>query len=154
MRIKITLPSGATCFVRALTGQDFVLHGIDIPLLYGAEKRSNGKPTKKEIEGGVQWVRIALLAACSPLTLPDSSRLRIVDKDLDLCTDGEISIGELSDRDVGFIFDRVVELSGAGKEDAAKAATFPAETTGAAVDRSTGVEIQPAAYGVIVTAAG
>ena len=128
-RRKITLPSGGTCVVRGLTGEDFLLVEADIPCIYSPgstkPKRTTDKPSDDQIRAGLQFARVALLRGSSPITWPEGRR-RIVEKDLDVCGADEITIGELKQADAQAICDAVIQLSGAGKEAADAARTFPA----------------------------
>jgi len=131
-RQKLTLPSGATCVVRKLSAADFALHTGDVPVFNSgaASPAREGEPDPKAIVQGVHYIRLALLCSCSPLSMPDGRRLRIVDKELDQLKDGEITIGEMDDSDVNAIFDAVAELSGVMRKEAANgsaAKPFPAE---------------------------
>jgi hypothetical protein len=128
-RRKLTLPSGGTCVVRGLTGEDFLLVEAEIPCLYSPGTSKPRRPTEKtkehDIHAGLQFARVALLRGSSPITWP-AGRRRIVEKDLDLCGNDEITIGELKQEDAQAICDAVIQLSGAGKEAADAARTFPA----------------------------
>lgn len=130
-RQKLNLPSGATCVVRKLSAADFALHTGDIPIFNnGADKPvKDGPPDARAIAQGVQYVKLALLCACSPITLADGRRLRIVDKELDQLREGEITIGEMDDADAQAVFNAVAELSGVMRKEAAPSAAkpFPAE---------------------------
>jgi hypothetical protein len=132
-RKKITLPSGATCVVRKVSAGDLAIHLGDVPTFDGTPSAA-GAPSNADIARGVEYMRIAVLVCCSPLTMPDGKRLRVVDKDLDKLTDGEIAIGELSDADAQCIFDSVAEISGIRKEAAESSAKpFPEEQESPAV---------------------
>ena len=123
-RKKITLPSGGTCVVRKVSAADLAVHTGDIPVIDGSHHPVSAEPSKADVARGVQYLRIATLVCCSPLTMPDGRRLRVVDRDLDKLLDGELAIGELDDADAQFIFDQVAELSGFRKEVAESAKPF------------------------------
>lgn len=130
-REKLTLPSGATCVVRKLCAADFALHTGEVPVFNedAATPARAGEPDAKAIAQGVHYARMALLCACSPLSMPDGRRLRIVDKELDQLRDGEITIGEMDDVDAQAVFNAVAELSGVMRKEAVNGAAkpFPAE---------------------------
>jgi len=124
MRKTITLPSGGTVTVRGLKASDFIIHGNEIPTL--GNEPSKREPSTKQVQDGVRAMKVALLSCCSPITF-EGVRRRIVEKELDVCTDAEISIEELSDDDAVTIWNTAIELSGLGKEAGALPATFPKE---------------------------
>ena len=132
-RKKLTLPSGAKVVIRPMCGFDFVQSGSkQIPLLFEIEKeRKTGKQrtelSEQEIEFHALTARIALTRCCSPITKPDGTRWKIVDKELDELADGELCIGEISDADAAMIITEVGNLSQMTKEAAEKAKPFPVE---------------------------
>lgn len=135
-RKKITLPSGATCVIRKLAAKDLATYCGDVPVfapeLTGRTPKAEAPADPKLVAQGVAYMTVALLCCCSPLTLEDGRKLKIVEKPLDEAADSEITIGELDDADAKAIFDGVVELSGivvpeSGKEAAKAAVPFPAE---------------------------
>jgi hypothetical protein len=157
-RKKITLPGGATCVVRRITGNDFAMTEGEIPI--PADVADNPKSpedairkAKRQVENGVRFLRVALLCCCSPLTFPDGSRRKIVDRELDQIGEQEITIGELSDADAKAIGDEVIELTGIGKEAAQAARPFPAEQAATGDPGPGGQEVRPASVGPAAAAA-
>lgn len=136
-RKAITLPSGSKCVVRRMSAADLAINTGDIPVVTSDEPREGQKSmnpiperegeAKAEMKRNVNYMRIAVLNCCSPITTKDGKRLRIVDKPLDMLRDDEIVVDELPDNDALAIYKEVASLSGMGKEDAAVAATFPEE---------------------------
>ena len=131
-RRKLTLPSGAHCTVRKLSGFDFTELGtipeaIEAPANVRKPAHS-AKANSESVRFGVNCLKLALCKACSVLTFPDGSKLKIVDKEIDddLAPE-EITLHELSDADAQAIFLAVRELSGLTKEASDKAQPFPAE---------------------------
>lgn len=150
MRKQITLPSGGTCVVRGMRAGDFARLGEDIPTIYG--KQIKGEATPSQVKAGVRVMTVALLTCCSPVIM-DGKRLRIVDKDLDLVAEGEISIEELSDADGLTIVNAVCEMSGIGKEVSGNPKTFQ-EQENVPADGHDGEALPQEAVGTVEAVAG
>ena len=117
--------------------------GRDIPIAYGADSNSKQRNGDRDVTAGVRLMRVALLSACSPITMPDGRRVRIVDKDLDLCTVCEMNLEELSNPDAEAIFNAIIDISGFGKETAPAVQTFPQEQKDAGDAGSAGATLSP-----------
>lgn len=128
MRKQITLPSGATCVVRKLSRMDFV--GEDrlpqaFPASVAAPEPDQPLPPEA-IDFAAKLGRIALTKACGAIVKPDGTRVRIVSKHLADCSDAEITVEEMDDRDADAIINAVSELTGMTREAGREAAPFPA----------------------------
>jgi len=121
-RKAIKLPSGASCVIRKLCGMDF-LNSKEIPQVFGEPSKES--KSAAAVERGVAISRLALTRACSPLTMPDKRRLKIVEKELDELKPGEIAVEEMSDEDANAIITGVLELTNMTREAATTIAPFP-----------------------------
>lgn len=137
-RKSLTLPSGATTVVRKLSRMDF-LDQDRFPVAYlvsSAQKASGaqeGGYTEEQAKFAARIGCVCLLKACGRLRYPDGKVVTIVNKQFDECTDNEVTIEELDDRDAEVIIREVTKLSAITKEDAAEAATFPEQPQGTGV---------------------
>jgi hypothetical protein len=127
----LTLPSGATCQIRALAAMDFLGSNASIPSTI-IEGKLKGK-TAEEVapllgEKELAWygtlVRVAILKACGAI-MDGGRRFKIVDKAHYECGPGEITIEDLEQADADMIFREVSALSNLGKEAAEAAGNFP-----------------------------
>ena len=146
-RRSITLPGGGKCVVRRLTANDFAITEGEIPIFNepAIGRETKGEPTKRQIERGVRFLRVILLCCVSPITMPDGSRVKITDKELDQASEKELTIGEMTDDDARAILDVVTELSGLGKEAADAASPFPEEQENNGHAGRVGEEVQSTA---------
>jgi hypothetical protein len=153
VRKKLNLPSGATVVIRPLKGMDYTQAGAKhIPVVLEARKRvrerSKGKAeaenTDEDFNFSALTVLLSLTRATSPITFPDGSRFKIVDKELDELGNGEISIGDLDDADVATIISEVTKLTGGGEEAAIKASPFPDQRTGDLQSSPAGQDVREA----------
>lgn len=129
-RKSITLPSGGTCVVRALSGLDFASMknkpkafpvASDLEAVQAGERELTGD----EVDSSVAFMEAILTRCCSPITW-DGQRKRIVsNKDLDLVADDEITIEELPQADANEIVATAAELSSLTKEAGESAGNFP-----------------------------
>lgn len=108
---------------------DAALNIGEIPVVdHDAKPKEEKKPTEDEVKLGVQYMRIAILFCCSPITLADGRQVKVVEKELDQLGENEIAIGEIADEDAQAILRTCQELSGlSGKEAAPGAKSFPSE---------------------------
>ena len=129
-RKGITLPSGGTCTVRALSAFDFASMkrkpkafptGEDLEKVKSGEREM----TDTEVETNAAFMETILLRCVSPITWGDSRRRVVEDGDLDQVADDEITIGELPQADAIMIVSEASEISSLGKEAGRKAQNFP-----------------------------
>jgi hypothetical protein len=145
-RRKITLPSGATCTVRKLSGYDFVHLGTLPPeAREEINRRFTDAQEARAVVEGFRLVKLSLTRACSVLTLTDGAKRRIVDKEFSACEDNEISIEELSDEDARAITAAIQELSGLTKEAVAAVKPFPQEQVSGDQPPQAGEDLRQAA---------
>lgn len=136
----ITLPSGATCtvtapnrFVRMAAGQPpatLIAHQKKRAREAAAAQQAGRAlpPDDREMEPHeLDWIlrqqRTQLVRCISPLTVPDSGTVRLVDKPVNDCGPAERSIEALPDADLDAITTALNELEGTVS---AASATFPA----------------------------
>jgi hypothetical protein len=132
-RKNLTLPSGATCQIRALAAMDFLGSNASIPSTIIEGKFKDKQPeeaasliTEKELAWYGSLVRVSLLKACGAI-VDSGRRFKIVDKPHYECGPGEITIEDLEQPDADMIFREVSELSNLGKGAAQAAGNFPEE---------------------------
>lgn len=143
-RKTITLPSGAACTIRKMKAADFLAFGR-IPELFAAANRTGKKPDpEKMTPEDITWfakLGARILTHCvGPLTM-DGQTVRIVDKPWADCAEGEIAIEELEQGDANAIATAVKEFSGAGKEGAEEARTFPEQPAASGESPSPGTGV-------------
>lgn len=95
-------------------------------MLEGAKDAKPEKMSPQQVAFGVKMARIAILECCSAITWK-GRRLKVVDKEMDLCQPTEITIGELDDADAQMIVNEVMNLTNLTREAAEKAKPFPQE---------------------------
>ena len=143
-RKNLTLPSGATCQIRALASMDFLGQNASIPstILEGKFKGKTPEETAanltpKELQWYATLVRVAILKGCGSI-VDGGRRLIIVDKAHYECGPGEITVEDMEQADADMIFREVSTLSNLGKEAAQAAGNFPQESSPGAVGPSGG----------------
>lgn len=129
-REKITLPSGGTCVVRALSAFDFASmkrkpKAFPTPDDVKSVNEGEREMTDDEIATNAAFMEVILLRCVSPVTWGDSRRKIVEDKDLDLVGDDEITIGELPQADAIEIVSKASSLSNLGREAGQMAQNFP-----------------------------
>jgi hypothetical protein len=127
-RKQLTLPSGATTTVRALTAMDFAAAGLNRPNTLKDEPETD-EPSAEGLAFGFQVTKLALLRACGHFKDKDGKLFKIVDKPhyetIRTRTFTEICFEELDQEDSRAILDAVSELTNLGKEAAQAAESFP-----------------------------
>ena len=122
---QLTLPSGATCWIRKLVGNDFVTIG-NIPAFRG-DKADKREPSESEKAAAVKWSlgleKIIFTHCVSDFTL-ENEKLKIVDKPLNTAGKGEIEIELLDGEDAAAIVQAVMAFSSMGKGAAGNGQTF------------------------------
>lgn len=149
-RKKITLPSGATCTVRKVSGNDFVTAGLSPVISALQDSVRKKRPTElddKTLQQMVKVTSMMLLRCVGVITNEDGSKVKIVDKPIDDLADDETTIEELDQVDANMIVDEIHRLSGLKKEAATAAAPFPEEQAAPAGSSSDSEGLRPAANG-------
>lgn len=149
-REKITLPSGGTCVVRALSAFDFTCMKSKpkaFPTPDDVKSVSTGERdmSDDEIATNAAFMEVILLRCASPITWGESRRKIVEDKDLDLVGDDEITIGELPQADAIEIVSKSSALSSLGKEAGQMAQNFPEGHKPTGEPASVGEDVREAA---------
>lgn len=129
-RKKITLPSGGTCVVRALSGFDYANmkrkpRAFPNPESISQIESGEREVTDAELESGAAFMEAILLNCVSPITYGETRRRIVVGKDLDQIGEDEILLQEIPQEDVSFIVSEVSGMSKMSKEAGEKARNFP-----------------------------
>lgn len=128
---KLELPSGATCYIRKLIGNDFVPIG-HIPA-FRSDTTIERKPTEAEVKESVKWglgLERVILTQCVSGFEYKGEKLRIIDKQFGSAAVGEITLECLDQEDAGAIVNAVINFSGMRKEGAGDGQTFQPDTHG------------------------
>lgn len=133
-RKSLTLPSGKTTEIRALTPIDCAVLGkypTTIADDKGGDDDEEKEPTPEQREHIIGIQKLCLYAGCGLIIGKDGRAELLVDKPFYALnkpkpkTHTEICIAELDQRDCDLIISEVLALTGLRKEAAVKAATFP-----------------------------
>lgn len=149
-RKEIVLPSGGKCRVRRISGNDFIAAGLT-PIVADLRKQSRSKASlegefdQRTLENMVKVTEAMLLRCVGKITLADGRTVKIVRKDLDDLTDGEITIEELDQPDADAIVAEIHQLSGLTKGAAQAVAPFPEKPPVVTGPPSDGEGLRPAA---------
>lgn len=134
-RHNLTLPSGGTCVVRALSALDLGKMPIK-PAAFPNPERFKEVAAEGSLEsltdveiGNVAKVMEFILLSenriCSPITWGNDRRRVVSNKDLDEVCDDEITVEELPQADADAIVGKVFELGSMTKEAGQSLGTFP-----------------------------
>jgi hypothetical protein len=154
-RIPITLPTGGTLIVRPPS----VLEGIELGAAPASLRDWQARKARHEAEQAVPFeeppppaaveylvksFRLTLVRCTGPITWPGQRPVKLVEKPFHECSDAELSIEEMDDRDAAAIQTAVARLA---EEGAARAAKFraeqPPETTARAGHRGEALRHAP-----------
>jgi len=148
-RKKLTLPSGATCVIRALSLRERLSFQKGPP-------RPEGKPDGEQqggedVEFGFRIQEMILLQVCQSILLSDGREAEIIPATVKPLhrLESQIAVDEFDQADADAIVRGVFEMSGIqiGKEAAKAAPTFPEEKAVPGQPGQGSAEIQQAPHG-------
>ena len=143
-RQKLTLPSGGTCVVRALSAMDWLAMPRKpqaFPQSSSAEP-DDGELDQKRVEETAAMLESIIARCCSPITWGDERKRIVIGKDLDELGDDEITLEELSQDDANAIVAASAEVNSLTKEAGDSVGNFPEGSDGDGVDSSTGEDLR------------
>ena len=144
-RQKLTLPSGGTCVVRALSAMDWLAMPRKpqaFPQSSNAQEPDDDALDAKRVEETAAMLEAIIVRCCSPITWGDERKRIVIGKDLDELGDDEITLEELSQDDANAIVAASAEVNSLTKEAGDSVGSFPEGSDGDGEHSSVGENLR------------